>query len=88
MKVSIGRAPGICGLWQGARRSRCRNIDDDEQRRPETANPWRPEGCGGAGLCAALPSLDDVLTSPRSGCLASRPTALATRPMRTFTTAS
>ena len=30
VKVAWSRAPGICGRWQGSRRSRCLDISDDE----------------------------------------------------------
>ena len=80
VKVAWSRAPGICGRWQDARRSRCLDIGDDEQRRPAAANPWRHSGCGGVDPSVVLHLLDDDPASPRSARLASGTTALATRP--------
>jgi hypothetical protein len=70
---------GLAGRAQGARRRRCGDIVDDEQRRDRPATPMRPTGSGGAWASAALALLDDVPTSPASRRLASAPAALGTR---------
>jgi hypothetical protein len=70
---------GLAGRAQGARRRRCGDIVDDEQRRDRPATPMRPMGSGGAWASAALVLLDDVPTSPASRRLASAHAALETR---------
>src|SRR5512143_2283128 len=71
---------GLAGRAQDARRRRCGDIVDDEQRRDRPASPMRPKGSGGAWASAALALLDDVTTSPASRRLASAHAALGTRP--------
>jgi len=51
---------GLARRAQGARRRRCGDIVDDEQRSDRSASPMRPLGSGGAGASAALALLDDV----------------------------
>jgi hypothetical protein len=70
---------GLAGQAQGARRRRCGDIVDDEQRRDCPATPMRPKGSGGAWASAALARLDDATASPASRCLASARAALGTR---------
>jgi hypothetical protein len=70
---------GLASRAQGARRRRCGDIVDDEQRRDRLATPMRPKGCGGAWASASLVLLDNVTTLPASRRLASAQAALATR---------
>jgi hypothetical protein len=70
---------GLAGRGQGARRRRCGDIVDDEQRRDRPATPMRPKNSGGAWASAALELLDDVTASPASLRLASAHAALGTR---------
>ena len=51
---------------QGARRRRCGDIVDNEQRSDRRATPLRPSDSGVARASAALPLLDDVPASPAS----------------------
>jgi hypothetical protein len=70
---TIACAPRYCGQDQGAKRRRCRDIADDEQRRDwlgrradlDPAIPARPKGSGGAEASAALGTRPIVL-SPRA----------------------
>jgi hypothetical protein len=78
---TIGRAPRYCGQDQGARRRRCGDIVDDEQRRDCPQYLGRPKGSGAEGASAALALLDDIPVSPASRRLASAPPALGTRPI-------
>ena len=55
---------GLARRAQGARRRRCGDIVDDEQRSDRRATPMRPSGSGLARASAALPLLDDVTASP------------------------
>ena len=66
---------------QGARRRRCGDIVDDEQRSDRRATPMRPSGSGVARASAALPLLDDVPASPASRRLASAHATPGTRPL-------
>ena len=74
---------------RGARRRRCGDIVDDEQRSDRRATPMRlgryatqiPTGSGGAGASAALAFLDDVPASPASRRLASAHAKPGTRPL-------
>jgi hypothetical protein len=50
---------GLARRAQGARRRRCGDIVDDEQRSDRRATPMRPSGSGGAGASASLALLDD-----------------------------
>jgi hypothetical protein len=70
---------GLARRAQGARRRRCGDIVDDEQRRDRLATPMRPLGFGQAGASAALALLDDVTTSPASRRLAAAPAWPETR---------
>jgi len=70
---------GLASRGQGARRRRCGDIVDDEQRRDRLATPMRPKGCSGAWASASLALLDNVTTLPASRRLASAQAALATR---------
>src|SRR5512136_841434 len=70
---------GLAGRAQGARRRRCGDIVDDEQRRDRPATPMRPSGSGGAWASAVLALLDDVPALPASRRLASAHAALGTR---------
>ena len=51
---------GLARRAQGARRRRCGDIVDDEQRNDRRATTMRPSGSGGTGASAALALLDDV----------------------------
>jgi hypothetical protein len=77
---TIGRAHRYCGQAQGARRRRCGDIVDDEQRSDRRATPMRPLGSGDAWASAALPLLDDGTTSP-----ASRPLLILGQALSQFT---
>ena len=70
---------GLARRAQGARRRRCGDIVDDEQRRDRLATPMRPLGFGQAGASAALALLDDGTASPVSRRLASAPAWPETR---------
>jgi hypothetical protein len=70
---------GLAGQAQGARRRRCGDIVDDEQRGDCPATPMRPKDCGGAWASASLALLDNDTTLPASRRLASARAALATR---------
>ena len=77
---------GLAGRAQGARRRRCGDIVDDEQRRDRLATPMRlglrtqiPKGSGGAWASAALALLDNAPALPASRRLASAHAALETR---------
>ena len=70
---------GLAGRAQGARRRRCGDIVDDEQRRDRPATPMRPKGSSGAWTSAALALLDNAITLPASRRLASAHAALGTR---------
>ena len=72
---------GLARRAQGARRRRCGDIVDDEQRSDRRANPMRPWGSGFAWASAALPLLDDVPASPASRRLASAHAKPGTRPL-------
>ena len=72
---------GLARRDQGARRSRCGYIVDDEQRRDRPQSPRALRVPGGAGASASLALLDDVTTSPASRRLASAPAAPGTRPL-------
>ena len=79
---------GLAGRAQGARRRRCGDIVDDEQRGDRPATPMRlglrtqiPSGSGFARASASLPLLDDVPASPASRCLASARAKPGTRPL-------
>ncbi len=71
---------GLARRAQGARRRRCGDIVDDEQRSDRRATPMRPSGSGFARASAALPLLDDVTASPASRRLASARAKPGTRP--------
>ena len=70
---------GLASRAQGARRRRCGDIVDDEQRRDRPATPMRPKGSGGAWASALLALLDNVPALPASRRLASAHAALGTR---------
>jgi hypothetical protein len=70
---------GLAARAQGARRRRCGDIVDDEQRRDRAATPMRPKGSGGAWASASLALLDNVPALPASRRLASAHAALGTR---------
>ena len=70
---------GLARRAQGARRRRCGDIVDDEQRRYRLASPMRPLGFGQAGASAALALLEDDTASPASRRLASAPAWPETR---------
>src|SRR5512137_989857 len=72
---------GLARRAQGARRRRCGDIVDDEQRGDRRAIPMRPLGSGFARASAALPLLDDVTASPASRRLASARAKPGTRPL-------
>ena len=80
VKVQKAARMGLAGRAQGARRRRCGDIVDDEQRRDRPATPMRPKGSGGAWASAALTLLDDVTASPALRRLASAHAALGTQP--------
>ena len=46
---------GLARGAQGARRRRCGDIVDDEQRSDRRATPMRPWGSGGAGMPGRMP---------------------------------
>jgi addiction module HigA family antidote len=69
----------LAGRAQGARKRRCGDIVDDEQRRDRPASPMRPKGSGGAWASASLVLLDNVPALPASHRLASAHAALGTR---------
>ena len=72
---------GLARRAQGARRRRCGDIVDDEQRSDRRAIPMRSSGSGLARASAALPLLDDVPASPASRRLASALATPGTRPL-------
>ncbi len=72
---------GLARRAQGARRRRCGDIVDDEQRSDPRATPMRPSGSGVAWASAALPLLDDGTASPASRRLASARATPGTRPL-------
>ena len=72
---------GLARRAQGARRRRCGDIVDDEQRSDRRATPMSPLGFGFARVSASLPLLDDVNASPASRRLASARAKLETRPL-------
>ena len=71
---------GLARCRQGARRSRCGAIGDDEQRGIHLATPMRPKGSGRRGPSAALLLLDDGRTSSSEKRLASDSTTPRTQP--------
>ena len=79
VKVQKAARIGLARRAQGARRRRCRDIVDDEQRSDRRATPMRlglrtqiPSGSGFARASAALPLLDDVPASPPPRALCAR----------------
>jgi hypothetical protein len=78
---TLGRAHRYCEQDQGARRRRCGDIIDNEQRRdcPQYLCAQRVPSAAGASAVLAL--LDDVPASPASRRLAAAPAALGTRPI-------
>ena len=70
---------GLARRAQGARRRRCGDIVDDEQRSDRRATPLRPLRVSAWRASAALPLLDDGTASPASRRLASALASPGTR---------